>query len=392
MRWTRKNGGRKVLYFFSAGLAVITLLSLTTQFSIRNLNKTLKERIDLVQKDRRDVPPLPGLFDFKGVIHAHTRISHDSPGTPEEVVRSAHEAGLRFLMTTDHNNPRIFTEGVHGRFGDLLVIRGAEIGKEGQYLLALNIKEYIESGNKSIQQVIEAIHAQEGLAFVAHPSRFKDWGVTGIDGMEIYDIADNAYEKAWKAPWMALEVLTSWDDYPEEVFLGLLSRPRRSLSKWDELIQTGKLVGIAGNDTHQNLDILGRQLDPYSLDFRYVQTHLLAPAFEERALLSALKQGHAYLSFGLLADATGFQFLAGREKVEGIMGDEVPRSPGLFLTVQSPQTALIQLYHNGRVIDEVVADRLSHPVEEKGVYRVEVFLQIGRSRYPWIFSNPIYVS
>jgi hypothetical protein len=391
MRWTQKNSRREILFFMSIGLAAVVVLSLMNRFSIRHSNKVLKERIDLVQKNWTLPPPLPGLLDFKGVIHAHTFISHDSNGTPEEIIRSAHEARLRFLMTTDHNNKRIFTDGIQGRFDDLLVIRGAEIGKGGQYLLAIDIKKYIDEGKMTLQQVVDEIHSQGGLAFVAHPSRFRDWDVGGLDGMEIFDIADSAYEKAWKAPWMAIEVLSSWDDYPEEVFLGLLARPRRSLSRWDNSTQTRRLVGIAGNDAHQNLKLFGRQLDPYPLDFRFVQTHLLAPSFEKAALLSALKRGHAYVSFGLLADATGFEFFAVKKEVMGIMGETVPFAPGTVLTVKTPQTGWIRLYRNGLVVDERPSDRLDYRVGEKGVYRVEVFLQIGMDRYPWIFSNPIYV-
>jgi hypothetical protein len=133
------------------------------------------------------------------------------------------------------------------------------------------------------------------------------------------------------------------------------------------------------------------QLDPYVLDFRYVQTHLLADADEERALLDALRAGHSYLSFSLLADATGFRFLAERDGVVGLMGDRVPHAPGLRLTLESPLAGAIRLYRDGELAGEARSARLEHLVAGSGIYRGEVSLEIGGTEYPWIISNPIYV-
>ncbi|MBI3802979.1 MAG: CehA/McbA family metallohydrolase [Nitrospirae bacterium] len=403
----KKIGRREFLSGIALGASTLAALSSFGRYSIRYSNRHLQKQIEILQRDRKAVPSLSGLLDLKGVIHLHTHLSRDSQGSPEEIFRAAGEAGLQFLMTTDHNTRRIFTEGIWGKYDDLLVIRGAELIKGGQALLAINIKEYIDGHRLSIQEAVTEIKAQGGLAFVAHPWLFKSWEVEGIDGMEIYDIADTVYAQAWKAPWLAMDVLTSWKDYPEEVFLTLLSRPDYYLSKWDRLLQKRKLVGIAGNDAHQNVRFLGRQLDPYPLDFKYVQTHLLATALEERPLLEALQAGRSYLSFGLLADATGFQFLAAKTAagsgrmggtvggiiggIIGMMGEAVPQTPGLTLTVQTPQAGEIRLYRNGEVIDKVASTRLIHPVSQKGIYRVEVSLQIEWDQYPWIISNPIYI-
>jgi hypothetical protein len=334
---------------------------------------------------------MPGFLDLKGVIHVHSRLSHDSHGDPDEILQAAQRAGLQFLMTTDHNTHKIFTEGLQGRLDDLRVIRGAEMIKDGQTILAVNLREFIDGHRMSIQEAVRAIKSQGGLAFVAHPWRFREWDVEGIDGIEIYDIADAAYAQAWKAPWMGLEMLSSWKESPEEVLLTLLSRPGHHLSTWDGLLKTRKLVGIAGNDAHQNVKFLGMQLDPYALDFRYVQTHLLAGATEEPAILEALQAGHAYVSFGLLADATGFRFFAERDGVVRIMGDSVSYAPGLNLVLQTPLPGSIRLYRNGAVAGEVDASRLDHPVAGPGVYRGEVSLEIEGTEYPWILSNPIYV-
>jgi hypothetical protein len=387
----RQTGRRTFLTRLAIGATGLTALFVAGRWSIRASSRRLRESLERLQHGRKELPPVPGLLDLKGVIHVHSSLSHDSRGAPEEILRAARQADLQFVMTTDHNTHRIFTEGLQGRFDDLRIIRGAEMIKDGQTILAINTREFIDGHRMSIQQAVREIKSQGGLAFVAHPWRFKEWDVDGIDGIEIYDIADAAYAQAWKAPWMGLEMLSAWRDYPEEVLLSLLSRPGHHLATWDRLLETRRLVGIAGNDAHQNVRFLGMQLDAYPLDFRYVQTHLMARATGERDLLDALQAGHTYLSFSLLADPTGFRFLAQRDDVVGIMGDKVPHEPGLSLTLQAPLEGSMRLYRNGALVTETRSSRLDHPVTEKGVYRGEISLDVAGTEYPWIISNPIYV-
>jgi len=373
---------------------VLAGLGIGGPFFIRQVHQERLDDIERLQNERETLPPIPGLTDFKGVIHAHTHISHDSTGTPDDIIRAARETGLRFLMTTDHNSKRIFTEGLHGDYGDLLIIRGAEIIQASQSILAIHLKEYIEewgAGPKPIWQIVNEIKSQGGLAFAAHSSRFKEWGTEGIDGMEFYDMADSALALKWKIPWVAAQAIASFQDHPDEVYLSMLSRPDDSLNRWDRLTKKRKCVGIAGNDAHQRFAILGRQLDPYQLVFRFVQTHILAPACEETALLKALMAGHTYASFGLLADATGFQFTASDPTTRGIMGDSIPYSPNLVLTARMPNKGMIQLYHNGIMAGLKTARHMEYQVKERGVYRIEVSLPINGTLYPWIISNPIYV-
>ena len=374
------------------GTAALSGLSYIGLLSASRSNGRLLRDIELLRNDRKTCPALPGLHDFKGVIHVHSNLSRDSEGTPEEIIRAAEETGQRFILLTDHNNRKIFAQGMQGRYGDVLVIRGAELIKGGQALLAVGIKEYVDGHSMTIQQAVTAIKAQGGLAFVAHPWLFKEWEVEGIDGMEIYDIADSTVAQIWKAPVMFADILTPGAEHPESVFLrGPLTRPDSYLSKWDGLTQKRKLVGIAGNDAHQNVELFGRLIDPYPLSFKFVQSHILAPALNEPALMRALQAGHVYSSFGLLADASGFQFSARNEGLLGIMGDEVPVTARPVLTAQAPHVGLMRLYRNGQAIHVVTSDKLEYPVREKGVYRIEVALQIGGQQYPWIFSNPIYV-
>jgi len=386
----RELGRRRFLAALGWGAAGLGACFLGGAGMLRS-NRRLQRSLEELRSRRAVLPPVPGRLDLKGVLHVHSRLSPDSRGRPEEIVAAAQEAGLRFVMTTDHNTRRVFQEGLQGRFGDLSIFRGVEMIKDGQSLLAVDAREFIDGHRMSIEQAVREIKSQGALAFVAHPWRFRAWQADGIDGMEIYDIADAAYAQAWKAPWMGLEMLSSWDECPEEVLLGLLARPGRHLAAWDAQLRRRKLVGIAGNDAHQNVRFLGMQLDPYPLDFRFVQTHLLAVSGEDAALLDALRSGHAYACFALLGDGTGFRFLAEEEGIAGIMGDEVAYRPGLRLALQAPLPGRIDLYRDGALLRASDAAAMSYPVERPGVYRAEVSLEIDGRRYPWIVSNPIYI-
>jgi hypothetical protein len=164
-------------------------------------------------------------------------------------------------------------------------------------------------------------------------------------------------------------------------------------------------VGLAGNDAHQNLSILGRQIDPYAVIFQCLNTHILVPlATKENRflatpspsekLVTALRAGRCFASFNLLADAAGFRYTAhAGEKgaLVAVMGDEATLGEGLLLIAQSPIPGAIVLLRDGVPIRRQVGRELRYPVDRTGVYRIEVSLWVMDRWRPWILANPIYV-
>ena len=341
--------------------------------------------------------PKPYL-DFPGTIHVHTVLSHDSEGTIDEIVEASLKAGSRYVITTDHHQPKVYQRGFGGWFNEVLIIRGSEIikgcrgttGAGCNSLLVLGLDEYLDEKDLTMMEVVREVKARGGIALAAHPSGYVDWSAP-IDGMEIYDILDDAVDKKWKYPKWFFDILYSYNRYPHEVFLSILDPDEKGLSKWDELTQTRRIVAIAGNDAHQNVRFLGKQIDPYDLSLRFVRTHLLAPTLNEASLLDALVSGHAYVSFDILSDATGFGFWAEDGKVRGIMGDEMKLFPGLKLKVQTPLHAKIKVIRDGESFFTNEGQRWTLSIHQPGVYRVEVQLKIRNRWRPWIYSNPVYV-
>lgn len=376
------------------GLAVGLLLLLSATLSCASTKSLQKLRRALQEPPPpTSRAPLPeGYRDIRGAIHVHSYLSHDSEGRPEEILKAAGEAKLDFIVMTDHSNPNIFTEGLEGRHGDLLVIRGMEIIKEEASLLAIGIKAFIDHRPIPLQEVVDRLKAEGAILFAAHPKNYPGWRkLKGLDGIEIYDIFDDATDHKGRFVRYFFDILFRFNRYPDEVFLSILDRPERELALWDRMTPSRKVAGIAGNDAHQNVRIFGRQLDPYARSFRFVNTHLLVPALDQEAILQALREGHGYISFDILADAGGFFFGARHEDQAWRMGDEIPFREGIALHARAPRPGRFRLIKGGGVVYGGEGTAFSFSPAEKGVYRVEWTIHRGDRWWPWIYSNPIYL-
>jgi hypothetical protein len=252
-----------------------------------------------------------------------------------------------------------------------------------------------EHNGWDFEKLFATVRAQGGLSVIAHPRGLPDVEYfQHADGMEIYDIADAMREKIIDAPRQLLEFALSAADYPEEILLPLVERVNWPLVRWDALTRNRRVLGIMGNDAHQNIRAFGRQIDRYDLIFRVLNMHVLAASLTEESIIAALREGRCFASFGLLADASGFQFRA-RGVLNGaqraLMGEVLKLEPGLVLEVQSPIPAAIILMRDGVPIRREEGRLLRHGVDRPGVYRVEVSLMVVDRWRPWIFANPIYV-
>jgi hypothetical protein len=285
------------------------------------------------------------LHDYRGIIHCHSFLSHDSDGTIEEITAACRIVGVDFVMMTDHPADVPEGEPTTGLHGGVLFFAGAE--KQNRLWI-------------------------EDMVFVAHPEEFKQWDDAALVGMEIY----NTHADTKKDPKL-LDGL-KYDGIRR--FLGFWDPPTDFLKKWDAMAQRRRFVGIAGNDAHQNIRIGKVQLDPYEYVFRFVNTHVLAESRDD--IVEALRAGHAYVAFEMETPATGFRFAAG----DSIMGDEAP--VGCRLRVTLPRPAPMRIVRDGEV---VAVDRLDFVADRPGVYRVEVDQTIQGRVLPWIYSNPIYV-
>ena len=330
-----------------------------------------------------------GYRRYAGALHVHTNASPDADGEFEDAVEDANEQALDYLVITDHGTLKHLREGRQGQHGPTLVLIGMEISLPVGHYLALNVAQEIDPTGRSAQQVIDAVAAQGGLGFIAHPHFSKhpwtDWSVRGFTGVEALSVAHDFIDGRWErvAWWGAISA-------SPVAYHALLRRPDQALETWDRLLAAGAPVtGIGSTDAHE-FHLLGTKYASYRVMFQLGRTYLLIPSetLTADAIYDALRRGHAYIASAVLGDPRDVTFMAddGRA-VRGVMGDAVQLTPGLRLSVHAPSTAELALIKDGSVFATTRDHTWQVPVTEPGIYRLEVSLD-GR---PWILTNPIYV-
>ncbi len=342
-------------------------------------------------------------YEYAGNIHMHTTYS-DGTGSFDDLAQAARQAGLDFIIVTDHN---ILVKGEEGYRHRVLVLVGEEVNREQSHenhLLCLGIHQEVSALRDDPQALIDAVNAQGGLSFLAHPiersSRlvpdtypWTDWSVRGFTGIELWNYMSSFMEFATN-PLQGLLLSTKPQYYPQ----GPLPEV---LALWDDLLTEGSVVAIGGSDAHAQVYHLGfirRRIFPYEFLFRGVNTHILTPeafngqlAHDAALVYGALRRGHAWVAYDLVRSTAHFRFWATVGESRVIQGDRVPLSEGLCLHVVLPTRARILLRKDGEVVEDVRGQTLRREVQEAGIYRVEVWKKAWGKERGWIFSNPIYV-
>ncbi|MAF67167.1 MAG: hypothetical protein CMJ84_16110 [Planctomycetes bacterium] len=235
----------------------------------------------------------PKLHEYKGAIHVHSRFSHDSEGTYEEILTAAKRVGLDFVIMTDHppsGDPGLsLREGWRGLHEGVLFIQGAE---HSDQVLALGIDEPLRATTR--QGKIDEIHAQGGLAFIAHGEEVERWDFGRFDGMEIFNL-HVALKLRQDNPAFWVRALSMAAEDPDALW-DLFAEPQEVLlERWRLLNAERPVVGIGGNDAHQNT----YGLDPYWRSLGFVNTWVRAPELTRDAVLDALREGRSWVTAGV---------------------------------------------------------------------------------------------
>lgn len=351
--------------------------------------------------------------EIVGNLHLHTTAS-DGTGTHDEVASAAALANLDFIIYTDHNTSM---DGVEGWYHDpvtgrkILRLMGQEVNDEnlepeGNHLLCHFVSNDLNSVAADPQRLIDTAIEQGGLCFLAHPLErpgydaaaqiypWLSWGVSGFTGIELWNAMTNVKWRLSTLPrGLVGAYLPNW----------VLDAPfPEALTKWDELLANGqKVVAIGNSDAHAmsfSLGPLTRTIYPYEYLFRAINTHLLLaePLAQDldRARFQihhALKGGHCFVGYDLIASPRGFTFTGTSGAAQAIMGDTLVLQGSATLRVTSPHRARIRLLKDGQLIAEIKGTRLEWQTTEPGVYRVEAYRRFWGQQRGWVFTNPIYL-
>lgn len=344
--------------------------------------------------------PADGLSRVSGVVHVHTTAS-DGTGSPAEVAAIAEAMGLGFVFITDHNN--LDAKEAEGYHGSTLVLVGVEASTQSGHLLGLGIPDPVFRFSGDAPDALDDIRLLGGAAFAAHPLspreefRWTAWDLPGPWGIELLN-GDSQWREA--DGWSLAGSAALYGLNPRYALLQSLGPPRSALQRWDGLLATRDVPGIAGADAHARIVVrrdTALRLPSYEAMFGLFQNHVLLaaplqgdPQRDGRAIVDALARGRSYVGVDALAPAGGFFFTAEAGSQHWTMGDTVAPRPALRLRAggRLPRGARLALLRDGREARAGEGEVTLESVDP-GVYRVEV--RIPGWDVPWILSNPIDV-
>jgi hypothetical protein len=338
-----------------------------------------------------------------GALHMHTRFS-DGTGTITELALAAQQAGLRWIIITDHDTLAGLPEA--GWIHDVLVIVGHEITPDHNHFLALNVDTVIDNYLPP-QQFVDQVYSHGGFGIMAHPDEqvkngFKDiyrWDDWSIDGP-----SDRAGRPVGIELWNLMsdwgEHLNGWNKellffFPK---LGLVGPTPATLAWWDELNRTGRRTfGVGGVDAHafhQHAPWGQVKVFPYRWCFQTLTNYLLLdqpfdrdPVAATHQVYAALAAGRSYFLNRLDGACPRLIFHAERGQQRFHPGDAAALHDGpITIVADTGNNSEIQLIHNGKMLVRSIR-HIRHTVAEPGVYRLEGY-RAGRA---WLYSNPIYL-
>ncbi len=205
---------------------------------------------------------------YRGDLQCHTCHS-DARGSLTDLVAVAKAQLLDFLAVTEHNTTSHLAHLAEFVAPDFLPLPGQEITTYYGHANAWGIEAWQEfrcRDSKTMQRIVEAVHAEGALFSVNHP---KEGGpaweyseVTGFDAVEV-----------WQGPWFL-------NNY-------------QSLAFWESLLRQGQRVtAVGGSDVHQLPPTEG----PGPYEVGTPTTWVYAEELSINGLLTGIKKGRVFVS------------------------------------------------------------------------------------------------
>ena len=348
------------------------------------------------------------IYEYVGNVHVHTSYS-DGAALHAQIAQAAAEAGLNFVIATDHN---VWVNGCEGYYGQAMLLVSEEVHDVRRcppvnHLLTYNAEAELAPLASDPQALIDEVNRRGGFSYLAHPYEYRssispdltaipwaDWDVTGYTGLEVWN-----YMSEFKALLNSKLTAVYYAYFPAQ---GIRGPFRATLRQWDQLLALGwRVAAIGGSDAHGTTFSLGpfrRVVFPYRYLFHCVNTHILTDRpldgrleHDKPLVYDALRAGHTWVGYDLMAPTLGFRFTARSIHNQALVGDELIRTGATKFEVQTPHSGDIRLVLNGRVVARARGQVLQYTTAEPGAYRVEVYRMYRGDRRGWIFSSPIYV-
>lgn len=344
------------------------------------------------------------MYLYPGALHMHTLFS-DGTGTVDDLVRAARNAGLRWIIITDHDT--LEAKPYEGWRDGVLVIVGHEITPDRNHFLALNVAQVVNR-HAAPQDYVDEVYERGGFGIIAHPDErvangFKDnyrWDDWTVGGPRVHEGRQVGIE-LWN-------LMSDWGEHltrrnKEMIWafprLGLSGPTAETLAWWDRLNMAGRRTfGIGGIDAHafKKRAPWGEiEVFSYRWMFGTLVNYLLLPEplaphpqTAVHQVYAALANGQSYFVNRLEGACPELLFRAERAGEQYPIGSCPDLNDGpLTFVADVGLDAELRLIHNGRALARGLR-ALRQTVTQPGVYRLEAY----RKGRPWLYSNPIYVT
>ncbi len=333
--------------------------------------------------DRRVASTVRGLVG--GAYHVHSAASHDASGAVEDIASAAHDAGLSFVVLTDHDAAPAPARLV----GGVLVITATELSTPAGHLVALGLPRALTEEERE-GDAPKAVAQLGGAAILAHPVQEKNpwraWSpLPQVAGLELYS-ADTMLRDATRAPFSRLlpaagAYLTS----TTHALYTLVDEQPEATARLLELSAESPKVALCAADAHGTPDYE----DLFRAMAMYSPSEGPLPADPERAaawVISELVAGRALCTFRALGDPAGF-------RIDGV-GPGRKAAVGSKLRVVPPQGTpdAVEIRVTGPA--HVERDRWTVALDSPGPVQIELWRRapgrfLGSEMKPWIVPSPV---
>jgi hypothetical protein len=325
--------------------------------------------------------------ELRGAYHVHTTAS-DGRGTLDEVVAAAEQAGLDFVVVTDHN-VRFPERAV--RIGRVLVVPGTEVSTPFGHVVALGVPRALTPAERE-RDPLGAIAALGGEAVLAHPFHprrpFTGWGRGAWRGLEIVS-NDTAWHRVLGdrdvGRFVRAALALPWDG--GRAVLALQDDPGDELARFDAELRDAR------RDRRRPARVLLCSADAhgypsYRAAFEAFSMHVpVAPTGDAAADAAAVTAA--------LLDGTASCVLDGVAPARHVRLTGSPGALSLHADAELGAPAELVLLRDGEQVGLLAPDgqergrALFHcgGACPPGDYRVEV----RRGGRPWIFTNPVTI-
>ncbi len=426
----------KYTLFSFLGILLILLIIGFAKPLWRNLltYPRLEKEIAEFNQLRKETPKTTDLNTYRGVMHVHSYLSHDSEGNLNDLIPAAKNNGIDFIFLTDHPRYQLdsFPRGYQGNYDGVLIEPGSE--KHGYVCwpldtMVIDLKTNPDTIAKNVVQ-------QGGIVFFSHTEEPRNWANTWYQGMEMYNFhTDTKDEKLLPS---ILNFLVNGKSYRIWALREMFDEQTAILARWDSLNTYRHHVGFSAVDTHENQNFRARytsggqvewvgpnakiidtsdvtifnkwlfhepdvngwifrlMIDTYNEGFNYITNYVFADTLSVPSLAENIKKGHLFSAFKSLGDAKGFNYFSKNTygKINAITGDSISISAIKSLNAVTPLPGQFRLIYNGKQVNISGIDGYNYAWQgpfKKGAYRIEVHIPLHGKYVPWIYSNPIYV-